>query len=110
MIAYFIDEIPRSGMEEIRTFLEKTARPSSMEKIFWGTIPEDLLSEQQYEHRDCWPHVFAIELGDDWFKMEFFVRPLHSMHCTCCAYTTRQQRDFILNFANTMIRDLGIQT
>ncbi len=110
MRAYLIDEISPTDMKKVRVFLEENAQPSSLEGIFWGHIPEDLLSERQYEHRSCRPHVFAIELGDAWLKMEFFVRALHNMRCTCCAYTTRQQQDFILNFAHTMIRDLGVQT
>jgi len=110
MRAYLIDEIPRSGLEKIKGFLEKAARRSSMEAVYWGRIPDDLLSEEQYDHRDCRPHVFGIELGDDWLKMELFVRPLHNMRCTCCAYATRRQRDFILHFADTMMEDLDIRT
>jgi hypothetical protein len=110
MISYLIDEVPRTDLQKLRAHLKDTAMPSSMEGLFWVPLPEDILSETQYDHEDCKPHVFAVELGDDWIKMEFFVRNLANMRCTCSDYATRQQRDFIIRFAHTLIRDLGIRT
>jgi hypothetical protein len=42
--------------------------------------------------------------------MECFVRSLKGMRCECQAYCTRQQLLFLLNFAQAMLDDLGIQT
>jgi len=110
MRAYLIDELPTSHMDRLNKFLKKNALSSSINQLFWVRIPEDLLSETQFQHRKCWPHVFAVELGLDWVKLEFFVRSLHNMRCSCPAYCTAQQRVYIIDYAHRMIEHLGIKT
>jgi hypothetical protein len=110
MRAYLIDEIPAQGMAQIQGFLKKHAISSSLEQIFWVRIPDDLLNETQYLHTQCQPHVFAVELGQDWIKLELFVRTLKSMRCDCPSYCTPSQRDFIFRFADGIIDQLNIRT
>jgi len=110
MRSYLIDELSGKDMAGIEEFLDQNAMRSALGGIYWGRIPEDLLSEQQVAHRDCRPHVFAIETGVDWIKLEFFLRSLADMRCPCAGYATRQQRDFIIRFAHAMIRDLDVRT
>ena len=107
---YLIDEISHADMEKINDFLNQAAIRSELEKLFWVKIPEDLLSEAQFQHIQCGPHVFAVELGTDWIKIEFFIRNLKDLQCTCQDYCTSQQRDFLINFVQKMIEDLGIRT
>ena len=97
-------------MKKITTYLKEKSIRSRLESVFWVEIPSDLLSETQSEHKDCSPYVFAAELGDDWFKAEFFIRTLEGMGCDCQNYATSQQRDFIIDFSHTMIDALDIQT
>lgn len=110
MRAYLIDEIDPGGMEKIAGYLRKTAIPSSMEKVFWLPIPEELLNETQHTHTRCRPHVFGVELGKDWVKLELFSRSLKGMQCTCQGYCTESQTDYIIRFAHTMLENLGIRT
>jgi len=110
MRTYLIDEISSSHMEDIIDFLKKNAIKSNLDQIFWVRLPEDLLSKTQFQHPSCKPHVFSVELGRDWIKLELFVRTLESMQCTCPGYCTPQQREFVINFADGMIERLGITT
>ena len=110
MRAYLIDEISASDMKKISLFLKQSCSQSSLEAIFWAEIPEDLLTGIQFEHEKCRPHVFAIEMGDNWVKAELFVRSLKTMHCDCQSYCSPQQREFILNFVHHMIDTLNIKT
>ncbi len=110
MKSYLIDEISKEGMGKIKDYLAKNALKSSLTEIFWVKVPDDLLSEKQFEHKACYPHVFAIELGQNWVKFEFYVRSLHNMRCTCPAYCTRSQQEFVINYANKMIESLQIRT
>ena len=73
-------------------------------------LPEDLLAAVQVEHRACKPHGFAVEVGSNWVKSEFFIRSLKGMRCECQRYCDRQQRDFILNFVDGMTDALDIRT
>jgi len=110
MRSYLIDEISPQDMEKISNFLKKNAVSSSLEKVFWIQIPDELLTEIQLQHKDCRPHMCALELGRDWIKLELYVRSLKNMRCTCAAYCTAKQRDFIIAYANKMIEELGVRT
>jgi len=110
MRAYLIDEIDPAGMGKITGYLRKTAISSSMEKVFWLQIPDELLSKTQFAHTRCQPHVFAVELGRDWAKLEFFSRSLKGMRCNCQGYCTESQTEYIIRFAHGMLKDLGIRT
>ncbi len=110
MRAYLIDEIPAGEMGRIKTFLGEHATQSSLDQIFWVRIPDDLLSETQFLHTQCQPHVFAVELGDNWIKLEFFVRTLKSLRCDCPAYCTPMQRDYVCRFGDGIVERLNIST
>ncbi len=110
MRSYLIDEIMSSDIEKIDAFLKENAIPSNLEQLFWVKIPQDLLSETQFEHTDCQPHAFAVELGEDWVKLEFLIRSMDNMQCTCPAYCTEQQQIFIINFALGMLKQLDVGT
>jgi hypothetical protein len=110
MISYVIDEIPASDMEKTRRFLEKSAMASGIEGIFWVPVPDDLLTGIQKEHRTCRPHVFAVEIGRGWIKIEFFVRSLQGLRCSCPGYCTQSQRDYVIRYAHAMIDHLGLRT
>lgn len=110
MRAYLIDEISSSDMGKINGFLKQNAITSKLDQIFWVLIPEDLLNEAQFNHRNCQPHAFAVELGQDWVRLEFLVRSQKDMRCTCSGYCTPQQMDFIIRFAHGMLDGLGIKT
>ena len=110
MRSYLIDEISAPDMDRVREYLKEKAIISGLEQVFWVQMPDDLLNETQLKHRECSPHVFAVELGEDWLRLEFFVRSLKSMRCTCPGYATSAQRDHVISFAHEMIRSLGIST
>jgi len=110
MRSYLIDEISLSDMKKVNAYLKQNALRSDLEAIFWVQIPEDHLRDIQLQHRDCQSHVFAIEVGTDWIKLEFFIRNLKDLQCACSGYCSPRQRDFILNYAHNIINDLGIRT
>lgn len=110
MKAYVVDEISPSDMQKITTYLKEKSIQSSLDKVFWVEIPEDLLAAVQLEHSACKPHGFAVEVGSSWVKSEFFIRSLKSLRCECQRYCDRQQRDFILSFVDVMTDELDIRT
>jgi hypothetical protein len=110
MRAYLIDEISHPDMEKIRAFLTCNAIKSGMDGVFWVRVPVDLLSEAQHQHEACQPHVFAVELGTGFVRLELFIRSLPSMRCTCPALCTSAQRDFVIRFADGMMDQLQIRS
>ena len=110
MRSYLIDEISLSDLEKIAEFLRLKTIQSGLGKIFWVSLPPHLLSPKQAQHPQCQPHVFAAELGPDWFKLEFFVRSMNGVGCECQDYCTREQGQFILHWAQELVRHLRIET
>ena len=110
MRQYLLDEIRRSDYQRLRDYLSEHAQASGLQDIWWVDLPTDLLSPEQFDHQDCQPFRFAIELGDDYLRIEFLIRSRNTMRCSCIDYATRQQRDFILAFADRMVEKLELET
>ncbi len=110
MKSYLIDELSQGDVTKIKALLNRVAVPSSLKDVFWIKVPRDLLSDIQFRHEACQPHVFAVEAGAQWIKVEFFVRTLDHMRCDCQAYCTRQQRDYAIRFFDGILTQSGIGT
>lgn len=108
MRQYLIDELTKSQIEHIWEYLRKHAQPSAVDGLFWIELPDDLLAEAQYAHKNCQPFCFSIEVGKDCLKLEFLIRSKQTLHCDCIQYATKVQRDFILEFAEKMLPEKGI--
>lgn len=115
MRQYQLDEIARKDIPRVRQYLNEHATASSLSDIWWVDLPEDLLSPEQFEHRQCRPFRFAVEVGepevgDSFVRFEMLIRSRESMRCSCLGYATRQQRDFILGFADRLVENLALRT
>jgi hypothetical protein len=110
MRQYLLDEINRQDIPRIREYLNQHAKAAGLEDIWWVDLREDLLSPDQFSHRDCQPFRFAVELGQNFVRFEFLIRSLQTMRCSCIGYATRPQRDFILAFADRLVEDLALRT
>ena len=110
MRQYMLDEIARKDLPRVQEYLNEHAGASSLADIWWVDLPEDLFSPEQFEHLQCRPFRFAVELGDNFVRFEFLIRSREKMRCTCIDYATRQQRDFILGYADRLVEDLALRT
>lgn len=110
MRQYLLDEISRADVKRVRDYLNDHALPSSLEDIWWIELQDDLLNATQYSHRQCKPYQFAIELGDNFVRFEFLIRSQQTMRCSCIGFANRQQRDFIMAFADRMVAELDLKT
>jgi hypothetical protein len=110
MRQYLLDEISRGDIPRLREYLGQHASASGLEDIFWVDLSPDLLSPEQFAHQDCQPFRFAVEVGETFVRFEFLIRSEKTMRCACIAYATRQQRDFILAFADRLVADLSLRT
>lgn len=110
MKSYLIDEISSTDMGRVRDEMERRGLRSGLADIFWVEIPEELLSETQLLHKGCAPHVFAFKLAADRLKLEFFVRSLQDMRCSCNAFFTPPQIRFAMSYADRLLEELGVRT
>ncbi|TSA06932.1 MAG: hypothetical protein D4R73_10460 [Deltaproteobacteria bacterium] len=109
MRQYLIDELDKGQIEQIAEYLREHAHLSSVEGLFWVDLPDDLLAETQYTHKNCKPFCFSIEVCEDCVKFEFLIRSKQTLHCDCIQYASKAQRDFILGFAEKMLSEKGIR-
>ncbi len=103
-----IDEINQKDIDSLKKYLKGNLQRAGMAGIYWLTVPDHLLGEAQLGHDDCGPFVMAIEIADKKVVGELLVRSSSNLHCTCICYADREQREFMLDFLDGMLRDQGI--
>lgn len=109
MRSYLIDELNAADMQRLLPFLESKGMKASVEGMYWLQLPEELLSTEQAEHAaQCGPFVCSLETGQDWFKVELLVRGRGKLRCSCIAYATPEQRDWIFTRIDEILSRLEI--
>ncbi|MDR3628874.1 MAG: hypothetical protein P4L42_00915 [Desulfocapsaceae bacterium] len=71
--------------------------------LYWIALPPDLLSPTQHGHEKCGPFYLAVEVENDSIRFELLVRSHANLHCSCIAYATPVQRQFVLDFIDRML-------
>lgn len=109
MRQYVIDELSREERANIESYLKRTLKQGPVEGVFWIEVPQDLLSADQRGHDDCGPFFFAVELETESVSFELLVRSQTNLHCSCIAYASPAQRDFVLRIADQMLAEEKIR-
>lgn len=103
MRQYVIDELSKEERANIESYLKRTLKSGPVADLYWLEVPQDLLSGDQREHGDCGPFFFAIELEEESACFELLIRSQSNLHCSCIAYATSSQREFVLRFVDKML-------
>jgi hypothetical protein len=109
MKQYVIDQLRPRDYEQVLEFLEENVEKTALDGIYWVNLPEDLCTTTQREHGRCRPHYFAINLDINQVAFELLIRSKQVLRCSCIAYATQEQRDFIIRFADMMLEKLSIK-
>jgi hypothetical protein len=109
MKQYVIDQLRESDFHQITAFLDQNAEPASLDGVYWVNLPPELYSVNQSEHSKCQPFCFAINLTWNDVAFELLVRSRQIIRCSCIAYATQQQRDYIIDFAERMLEGLKLK-
>jgi len=104
-----IDQLSREERANIESYLKRTLKTGPVEGVYWLEVPQDLLSNDQRDHDGCGPFFFAVELEAEAVSFELLVRSQTNLHCSCIAYASSAQRDFVLRFADTMLQEEQIR-
>jgi len=105
MRQYVVDQLSREERANIESYLKRTLKQGPVEGVFWIEVPQDLLGAEQRGHEDCGPFFFAVELEVESVNFELLVRSQSNLHCSCIAYATPSQRDFVLRMADKMLEE-----
>jgi hypothetical protein len=105
MRQFLVDELTREERASIDSYLKRTLKPGPINGLFWLAVPPDLIGAEQTGHEECGPFYFAVELGEDVLRFELLVRSRTNLHCSCIAYASQAQRDFVLKYVDTLMAE-----
>ncbi len=108
MKQYVVDQLRPADELRVREFLERRYGPPALGAIFWVPLEEGLLSPTQSAHRDCGPHCAAIELEGGRLSLELLIRSRQRLRCSCIAYASRAQREWLIGEIDAMLEELTI--
>jgi hypothetical protein len=109
MKQYVIDQLRETDYEQILEHLNACTERTLLEGIYWVMLPEDLYSNLQLEHAQCQPHYFALSLDQNSLSAELLIRSRQIIRCSCIAYATPEQRDYIIHFMDNILETLNIR-
>ena len=100
-----IDELSPMERDNIDSYLKRTLQRGPMIGLYWITLPSDLYSAAQQGHDDHGPFHMAVEVEQDKVRFELLVRSETNLHCSCIAYASPVQRQFVLDIIDRMIEE-----
>ncbi len=109
MRQFVIDDLSQQERDNLDSYLKNRLKPGGMEGMFWLAIPPDLLAEAQHGHDECGPFYFGFDLSHNALTIELLVRSEVNLHCTCISYASVAQRQFLLDFLDTMLEEEKIR-
>lgn len=109
MRQFVIDELSPLERSNLESYLKRSLKPGPMAGIFWLELPADLLSQAQQGHDRCGPFYLAVEVEDKRICFELLVRSKTNLHCSCIAYASPVQRQFVLDFIDRMLEEEQIR-
>ncbi|NLZ17560.1 MAG: hypothetical protein GX087_07485 [Desulfobulbaceae bacterium] len=105
MRSYLIDELSFLERDNLDSYLKRNLKAGALEGVFFLAIPPELHGSSQQEHHECAPFYCAFVLGKDSLRCELLIRSSHNLHCSCIAPATPEQRLFIFDFVDQMLRE-----
>ena len=108
MKQYVLDGLRLEDYQKLKAYLDKYLELSPLDGIYWLELDTKLLTPIQKKHEGCHPQVFAWILEETYLSCEFLVRVKKNIKCDCMDYATREQRDWIIDQADSIFEKLGI--
>lgn len=105
MRQYLIDELSFLERDNLDSCLKRTLKLGPISGVHWLEVPQDLLAPAQLACPDCGPFYFSVILEKTELRAEFLVRSSHNMRCSCIAWATPAQRQFVLDFVDKMLKE-----
>lgn len=102
MRQYVIDELRYEDYTKLKDYLGTEFGASSFGGIYWVPLDQDLLTSEQKSHTECQPYYVAVDLSETALSCELLVRTRKKLRCDCMAYANENQRNWIVNFIDSV--------
>ena len=110
MKQYVVDEIRPEDYMKIKAFLDNEFGESELGGIYWIPVDESLLTSLQTSHQACQPFYVALDLEPDSLSCELLIRTKQRVRCDCVGYAGEEQRNWIINKIDRVLKKLEIIT
>ncbi len=108
MKQYVIDGLSLKDYTALKEYLDKHLDTAPIGGIYWLELDRETLTPEQAAHTDCHPHVFALMLEESYLSCELLVRIKTNIKCDCMGYATKEQRDWLVDWADAVLEHLSI--
>ena len=105
MRQFVVDDLSPMERDNIDSYLKRSLKQGAMVGLYWLELPPYLLSNHQQGHEDHGPFFLGVELDNQSVKFELLVRSQSNLHCSCIAYASNSQRQFVLDFIDRMVKE-----
>lgn len=109
MRTYSIDQLNDDEVAKIHARLQAMNLQAGLEGIYWLPIPKDMHTSLQKEHlSQCGPYCLALDVEGDAIHLELLVRGQGRIRCDCICHAGKELREYMINYLDTMLADLGV--
>jgi hypothetical protein len=108
MKQYVVDELRPGDHEALKAYLDENLALAGLDGLYWKSIDNTLLTDEQAAHAQCTPLYFALVLTPESLSCELLLRTRNRIRCDCMAYATIEQRNWIVGWIDTVFNELGI--
>lgn len=110
MRQFVIDDLSPLEQDNLDSYLKRNLKAGPMIGLYWIVLSPEILSDIQKEHHDCAPFYLGVEVRKESICFELLVRSNTNIHCNCIAHTTPEQRQYVLDFIDTMLDEEQIRS
>ena len=108
MKQYVVDELRPGEYDMLKAYLNENLDLSGFDGLYWKPVDEALLTSTQASHTHCKPLYFTLTLTPESLICELLVRTRNRVRCDCMGYATTTQRNWIVEWTDTVFKELGI--
>ena len=109
MRTYSIDQLSDDEAAKIHAHLQEMNLQAGLEGIYWLPIPNALHTPLQLEHLpQCGPYCLALDVEGNAIHLELLVRGQGRIRCDCICHASKELREYMINYMDIMLTDLGI--
>ena len=110
MKQYVIDELRSADYQALKNYLDAHYGPAALPGIYWIPLPAEELTAVQQAHRECQPHLIAVDLDHNRMVCELLVRTQNRVRCDCIGYATETQFSWLISLIDDIFNRLKIIT
>jgi len=108
MKQYVVDELRPLDYTIIKSYLDEKLGSSGIQGLYKLPVDSKILTDVQFNHTQCHPYYFAIELTPEQMACELFIRSDQKIRCGCMGYANEIQRNWLIQLTEMILDHLKI--